>query len=166
MKNRGGQLLVEAVIALTLVTIGLLGIFSLLSNSFGMHRVATNQYIASTLAAEGIEVVKNIIDRNALLDGVAWNSGISNGSYEVDYTSEELTAASGQILKFEEARGYGYWAGGEKTIFTRTVVVENLSDDEIKVNSIVEWRDRSRLDMEVNVEDRFFNWRQEEESVL
>ncbi|MEK7182766.1 MAG: prepilin-type N-terminal cleavage/methylation domain-containing protein, partial [Patescibacteria group bacterium] len=57
-----GQTLVELMIAMSVMSVGLLGVFAVLSQSLGLNRVVANQYVAANLAAEGIEVVKNIAD--------------------------------------------------------------------------------------------------------
>jgi len=55
MRRNNGQLIIEMIVAVSLLMIGLLGIFAVLSQSLGLNRVAANQYIAAHLAAEGIE---------------------------------------------------------------------------------------------------------------
>ena len=65
LKLTKGYVLVESVVAMTIVVVGLLGIFSLLSQSLSLNRVVGDRYVGTYLAAEGIEVVKNIIDNNA-----------------------------------------------------------------------------------------------------
>ncbi|MBI2506531.1 MAG: hypothetical protein HYW00_00070, partial [Candidatus Colwellbacteria bacterium] len=43
-------------IAMSVMSVGLLSVFAVLSQSLGLNRVVAEQYIASNLAAEGIEV--------------------------------------------------------------------------------------------------------------
>ena len=89
--SRTGQILIEAIIALSALTIGFLGILALLSSSLSLNRVISDNYTATYLAAEGIEVVKNAIDRNYILQAggslVPWNNNLSEGTYEVEYDS-------------------------------------------------------------------------------
>ena len=63
LKDDKGQMMVEAIIALSLINISLLGVFVLLSNSIGTNREVADKYVAINLASEGIEIVKNIVDR-------------------------------------------------------------------------------------------------------
>ena len=91
LNNREGQLLVESVIAIGIFTIAIVGIVGVIARAVHEGRTVGNQFIAADLAAEGVEVTKNILDSNALNSGGstggAWNAGVQPGIYEVDYTS-------------------------------------------------------------------------------
>lgn len=167
--SRGGQLIVEMMVAISLLVIGLLGIFAVLSQSLGLNRVAANQYIAANLAAEGIEVTKNILDINFIAgESVPWNSGFLNRDYTVEHNSPFLDPDPNKLsetLKFDESSGlYGY-DSGKNTNFRRVISIKNLppppaSPTEIKVTSHVYWKDRGGVDFEIELEDRFRNWRE------
>src|SRR3989344_2698906 len=143
--NLSGQFLVEAIVAISIIVVGLLGILSLLSSALSLNRVVADQYTASYLAAEGIEVVKSIIDRNVIAgngDGITpWNQGLSGctSGCEVQYKSENLEANQRRTFCFNVISGvYSYeCAGGQATNFTRTIRVNFVSADEIRVNSEV-----------------------------
>lgn len=154
-----GQTLVELMVAMSVMTIGLLGVFAVLSQSLGLNRVVADQYVAANLAAEGIEVVKNIADTNILKDQ-AWNSGLESGNFGVAYNSDTLNRDwANENLKFNSLAGlYGYGAGSP-TSFRRTISITNLSPNEIQVKSLVKWRGRAGTEFQIELEDRFFNWR-------
>ncbi len=160
-----GQLLVEMMIAMSVLMIGLLGVFSVLSQSLALNRIASNQYIASSLAAEGVEVVKNILDKNVIEDN-AWNEGFvfpGGRDFGVQYNTETLGGAeqsnANKKLNLNEGTArYGYGAGTQ-TNFVRTVNVESVGSNEIKVVSKVEWDDRGGSHFDIEVEDHFLNWR-------
>jgi len=164
-----GQMLIEAIVAITVLSIGLLGVVSLLSNSLGLNRVISENYTATYLAAEGIEVVKNAIDHNAILraqdPAVPWNQNLSPGAYEVEYGSRApFPADQNRFLCFDgETKFYSYGAcggpGAAQTKFTRLVTILWPSPDEIKVTSMVSWKARGGADSNVAVEDHFMNWR-------
>jgi hypothetical protein len=161
MKNRRqGQALVEAIVAIGVLSVGFLGIFTLVSQSLGLNRVVADNYTGTYLASEGIEVVKNIIDSN-LIAGRAWNAGLANGDYEAQFDSTSLSANQNRKILFDPAtRLYGYSAvAGIQTPFTRTIRIENLSANEIRVNSIARWTSRGGGNFDANVEDHFYNWR-------
>ena len=106
INSEKGQLLVEAMIAISILIIGVFGIFSLLNQSLGLNTIVTSQYIASNLAMEGVEVIKNLIDNN-VLQGKAWNEGLNNGDYRVDYSTISLEPSLNpdDKLKFDSATG-------------------------------------------------------------
>lgn len=156
--HNNGYLLIEVMVAISLLTIGLFGIMSLSSNAIGLNRIVSDQFIANYLAMEGIEVVKNIIDSDAI-NGKTWGESLSSGDFEISYDSLALEYNQRRYIKFDENAGrYGYQNGIE-TPFVRTIYIEKPSSNEIKVNSIVSWTGRGEAKFDVNLEDHFFNWK-------
>jgi hypothetical protein len=171
IKNREGNLLIESMVAISVVLVGFLGVLGLLSRSLGINRDVSQKFIATYLAAEGSEVVKSLIDKD-FVDGRAFNETVSEGSHEVSYDSAGLTTLSSNtgvrsedfLLLNPDNGVYGYVAGNQ-TVFKRTIFVEEIDyhdppngTDELKINSIVEWSSRGES-REINLEDHFFNWR-------
>ncbi len=156
-RARRGQVVVESLVALGILTVGFLGILTLLSRSISLNRVVSDNYTATYLAAEGLEVVKNIIDTN-VIQNRPWNSGFSNGDFEVQYASALLEATQSRFLLFDPSQNLYSYGGSVVTPFTRTIRVALVGGNEIKVNSIVSWSSRGG-EYDINLEDHFFNWR-------
>ncbi|HMB17611.1 MAG TPA: hypothetical protein VKO61_01735 [Candidatus Paceibacterota bacterium] len=164
-KEEKGSMMIEAVVGLTLVTVGLLGIFNLVTNSIRTNRAAGYRFIASNLAAEGVEITKSIIDTN-IAQGRPWNQYLSEDNYEFSYDSFMdndtnyndlwLGLSEPEYLKLDGDR-YQYNSGDE-TIFKRKISIDNESEDIIRVNSIVSWEENGEV-KKINVEDHFYNWR-------
>jgi len=166
LQQNKGQILIEVMVALAMVVIGMLGLLSLLSNSIGTSKVVSDQYVGSYLAAEGIEIVKHMLDSNAASINRSFTDGISQFgvAYEVDYSSSQLIPSTNRFLRFgspvaSQSR-YNYSTGAQ-TPFRRTVVLEAVggSLDEIKVTSTVTWTSRGGAVYSIVLEDYFFNWR-------
>jgi len=158
IKNReSGQLLIESMVGIGIAIVGLLGVITLLSKSVGINRVVSQQFSANYLAAEGVEITKSLIDSN-VIKHLPWNNGFSTGSYEADYTSSALGVNQDRFLSVDGAGFYGYQSGAP-SLFKRTIYIELIGPDQIKVNSIVRWGSRGGSQFEINIEDRFFNWR-------
>ncbi|MEK9183982.1 MAG: hypothetical protein AAB890_02830 [Patescibacteria group bacterium] len=158
--NNKGYLLIESIIAITLVTVGLLGIFSLLSRSLSLNRVVSDRVKAAYLAAEGIEIVKNLIDNN-LIQERPWNYEIGDGEHEVDYRSVSLAPRQVRFLNFNPVDGFYSYDNFQSTNFQRTIAINTSTDgQEIRVNSKVNWTTRGGGKFDINLEDHFFNWRQ------
>lgn len=151
-------MMVEAMVAITIVVVGLLGIFSLTSRSLSLNQVITSQYVASNLSAEGIEVVKNILDRNAI-QRRPWNEGVAPGEFEVDYASTALGIFTGRKLDFDSGTGFYSYAGSNPTSYVRKIIVDQIAPDELHVRSIVDWTTRDGGTFQIITEDYFFNWR-------
>lgn len=166
LKPRSGQVTIEALVAVSVLVFGFLGAFTLLSRSLFFNRVATDDYIASYLASEGIEVAKNIIDNNYIErlndSAIPWNDGFSDGDFEVEHSSLDLTpvvsCGSLRSLLLDPATNLYSYSGTVQTSFSRCLRVALLSPEEVRVNSIVTWR-TGPVEKSVNLEDRFFDWR-------
>ncbi|MBU6141945.1 hypothetical protein KGO95_02380 [Patescibacteria group bacterium] len=158
LRDRKGQMMVEATIAITIAIIGLLGIFSLTSSSLGETQIVTSQYVGSNLASEGIEIVKNMIDKN-VLQNQPWNIGITAGDYEGDYSATALSPFTGSPLLFDPVTGFYQYTTGNTTSYIRKITIDTISADEIKVTSYVSWTTRGGGAFNVDAEDYFYNWR-------
>ncbi len=163
---RSGQLLIEMLVALGILTVGFLSVTTLLSRALGLNRTITDNYTATYLATEGIEVTKNILDSNTM-QGRGWNNGFATADYEVDSKSKSMGAdvcniSGGCPLTFDSVtKTYGYSPLSptvSATPFYRTVSVA-LGNSEITVNSRVSWISRGGGQFNVDLEAHFFNWR-------
>jgi len=62
--DSSGQTLVEVMVALFVLTAGLLGILSLLAQSIAISKETTDETIATYLAEEGLELARNVVDHD------------------------------------------------------------------------------------------------------
>lgn len=159
-------MLVEALVALSVLTMGFLGILTLLSRSTALTRVVSDNYTATYLAAEGIEIIKNLVDANVMPGGGGWGDGFiqPSASYEVDYQDDNPNNLEvfnpDNFLNLDLATHlYSYRAGGSPTPFKRQVTVSFPNADEMQVVSNVFWTGRGGSPSRVLVEDHFYNWR-------
>ena len=149
--------MVEVIIAITILTIGFLGILGLISSAISLNRTVSDQFIANYLSMEGIEIVKNLIDANVMQDK-PWNDGFSSGDFEVNYKSVSLENNSSRRILFDSITGYYNYQEGKQTPFIRTINIALMGADQIKVKSTVKWSGRGGK-FETNLESYFFNWR-------
>lgn len=164
--------MVEALVAISVLVVGFLGIASLLSNSLSLNRVVSDNYRANYLAMEGIELVKNLIDAN-YIQKCAWNSGFKDGQfYEVSYDS--ILQGQGQgncpgnalrnynsnrYLSFDPATGLYSYGGSAPTPFQRRIKITFLTPSSTAVSSEVRWTTRGGGNYSIDLEDVFWNWR-------
>jgi type II secretory pathway pseudopilin PulG len=66
-KKNSGQTLIETIVAIGLLTTGIIGGLSLAITAQGAAEDILNQIIATNLAREGVEVVRNIRDTNWII---------------------------------------------------------------------------------------------------
>ncbi len=164
--QRRGQTLIEALLALSMITISFMGIMSLLSKSFFYNRVVADQLKATYLASEGIELAKSFIDHD-LFAQTGWGNCFNGGTdYEIDYTMNGCNdllpiTVPATPLRFDPATNkysYQVTAGSTNSNFSRDVRV-TVSGDEIIVKSIVTWSTGPVTSQSINLEDHFYNWR-------
>lgn len=171
--TRQGQVLLEALVALSALTVGFLGVLGLISQSISLNRVIADNHVATYLAAEGVEVIKNLIDHNVFLaaggGATAWNQGFADGCYEVDYQTLTLPPQVGcnsisllNNIRLDTNTGlYDYTAGGASVVITpfkRYIRVTKIGGDELQVVSTVWWTTRGGGTFTADIETRFFNW--------
>jgi len=179
-RSRKGQSLVEALVALSILMIALLGIEALLTRSFLLDRVTTDQTKATYLASEGIEIAKSLIDHDVYEDiatggnaggwGACFPVGVGSpgDNYQFDYTQVNcppLNNYDGTPLEFDSTTGlYGYGSKGlygaslTPTSFVREIHITEPSANEIDVQSIVTWSTGSVTNQSLTLEDHFYNW--------
>jgi type II secretory pathway pseudopilin PulG len=155
LSSRKGQTLIEALVALTVLTIGFVGIVTLLAKSFQLNRITSEDTQATYLAEEGVELVKNLADHDVYAGIAGGGSGVTNwgasfppaGSfcanncyYEIDYKTTSISPSvvfpSAQSTPLEigpengsaDADMYAYTiAGGTPTDFVRNIKVSRVS---------------------------------------
>ncbi len=185
--SRRGQTLVEALVALSILTVGFVGITTLLTQSFQLNRTTADDTEATYLASEGIEIVKSLIDHDVYF-GLAQSSSTNDWGncfpssgyyYPIDY--ETITAAQGTTddcsgLNFSTNQTDGatplYFdpiadlyttnaADGTPTDFTRTIEITDGdvggTPEEIDVQSAVTWNN-GELSNTITLEDQFYDW--------
>jgi hypothetical protein len=157
--SRRGQSLVEAIVALSILTVGFLGITTLLTKSFQINRITGDETTATYLASEGIEVTKNLIDHDVyegIASGVAgWGTCFNFPAtiyYKIDYQSTDCSS-------FDPLTGlFGDDAAlGPQTIYSREIAVTN-NGNMIDVQSTVTWSPVPLTTQSVKLEDQFYNW--------
>jgi hypothetical protein len=168
-------------IALFVLTIGLLGVLSLLSQSIFLSQTVGEQATATYLAAEGIEIAKNLVDhdiygnREHVPGFIGWAQGgedstfQAGGDFELDYTTCNSLANPGlqcipavynaDPLNFDPATGLYSYIGPNVTGFTRDVKViwQPATPNQMIVESIVQWSEGA-VPERVETEDYFYNW--------
>jgi len=186
MRSAKGQFIVEGMIAMGIIVSSVLGIFSLAISALRTSSVVTDQFIAANLAAEGLEVTKNILDSNVVRED-SWNENFSdNDCIEVFYESMhsesdlrhlltcdgpsendiDLTFGEARFLRINGEGLYDYNEAGETTatIFKRWIQIRPLSDLKIRAIATVAWYD-PRHPAEIRsskIATDFIGWRAEQ----
>jgi hypothetical protein len=158
-----GFTLMEAILAIFVITTGLVGVLSLVSQTIASSTFSKDKLIAAYLAQEGIEIVRNIRDTN-WLQNLDWNSGLAVGIYEADYDSQWLSIYSGNPLNLESLTNYYGYGLGDATKFTRKITISEPAtascpaSDCLNVKVEVSWQERGNP-CSVEAQENLYNWK-------
>lgn len=149
-----GFTLLETIIAVGVLAIGIVGSLTLVSKSVQTVKMSQNRLVASYLAQEGIELVRNIRDSNWAA-GDPWDDWSGDGNSdagsknfcEIAYNDADLDLStcdlfSGPFLKLDTASNFYNYTSGVDTIFKRTIFIGEPSVDQKQVAAMVSWDDR------------------------
>lgn len=161
-KKRGGSVMIESLIAMVLIVVGLLGLFKLIANSASRSMEAVHKLQATYLAAEGIEVVKNILDTNYARGSFSISSGALPNNLNVSYstTNSDIGTITNDAVFFYNGRFYQSNEGLSQTIFKRTLTISG-GGDSFTVTAKVSWKEENGKDFSVTLTDNFYRWRPE-----
>jgi len=168
-----GFSLLEVIIAIAILSTGIVASVSLISRTISASSAVKNQLIAVNLAQEGIEVIHNIRHTNWINDR-PWSFGLEiqgAGGCEpssppetascpiigiVDYNDTGITFAGDQRM-FWDIISQHYIHGAVDEIFSRHIEISYVDDSGtpyMLINSIVVWDNTS-----VSVVERLYNWK-------
>ncbi|MDO8496612.1 MAG: prepilin-type N-terminal cleavage/methylation domain-containing protein, partial [bacterium] len=152
-----GFTLIEALVALVILTTALGPALVLSSNISSTASVIQNNLIAANLSQEGVEVIRALRDAN-WHNGLSFDSGLSDGIYRIEWNSNSLiTLGSNPPLKL--STGLYNYSSGTDTLFKRTVTITKINSEELRVISDVTWTERGNRARDVRAESHLFDWK-------
>lgn len=167
-KSGEGFTLIELVISVFIIAVALSGAFTILQRVIVSTALSSSQLTASFLAQEGIEIVRNVRDKN-WIEEHAWREGFdycapsTDKFCEADYSDGSLDqfpiGTEARFLKIDN-RGFYNYDSGKNTKFKRKIYIDNLSGgpgDGFSVTVLVQWQDYGR-DYKVSVQENLWDW--------
>lgn len=166
--NQSGFTLIESLVAIAIIIIAVGGPIALATQSLSTSTEIRNRIVSIYLAQEGIEALRNMRDTN-ILEAESWTNGFDAcipGPCRVDVASggDAVLCSGGNcpVLRFDTLDGLygGYTEGGsewEDTIYTRTISIQEINQDELAIQSDVSWPVGSHTET-VTVRDTLHNW--------
>jgi prepilin-type N-terminal cleavage/methylation domain-containing protein len=177
-----GFTLVETLVAISILTLSILGTFTAVQKSLQSSTFVKDQITAFYLAQESIEYIRNIRDENGLWSlqqvslgnsGRDWLYGLSGTASDpcyfgkvctVDIPQRVVSTCSGvgscPYLNQDSTTGlYGYTSGGSwsQTRFRREVQLTSISSHEAQVAVTVSWVSGS-ISKSITVREMLNNW--------
>lgn len=167
LKRQFGFSILEVIIAILIISIGMIGVLSLITQNIQVQYIGKNDLIASQLAQEGLELVRNIRDENWLVGagGDTWKSGngdanmniVQDGGYAIDYSGVivDVDSIDNAGLKIDAADFYAHGAGQATAFYRLITVVDNA--EYLEVESKVRWKERGRTH-DYTIKTLLYNW--------
>lgn len=153
--KKAGFTIIETLVAITILMIAIAGPLTVAHKGLTAAVFSRNQMIASYLAQDAMEYVKNKRDSN-LNAGLNWVDGLGSNCINPDYCkidtiTNEITPASGISLLYigtaldsygNTIHGYTHNSSSNSpTPFSRKIQLVPNSADEYKVKVVVSWKD-------------------------
>jgi len=183
LQKEEGFTLVESLIAIALVTVGLVGAVTLITYAISTVSFVRGKLLASQFAQEGIEVVRNMRDNNWLAGKIAtnnWWEGLNYGENNFivpvftdnpsgDWSLVPATSDNRKIYLFynnetnEKFYGQGNlpsssgWERKEISFERWLRLVYKGEEDKLEVISYVVWREKGRTH-NFEIKDYLYNW--------
>lgn len=148
-----------------IIAMGMVGVLSLVIQNVEAQYINKNVLMASGLAEEGVELVRNIRDLNWLTAGKAWNQNIvGDGTYTLDYGG--LASINTAINSINEAGARLYIDGNGFYTHTATAIATNFyrlitavdMGDYLDIKCTIRWTDGSQ-NHDYTAENFLYNWR-------
>lgn len=174
LSERGFSLM-EMIVVMFIISLGLVGILSLVIQNIQVGSINKNMLIASQLAQEGLELVRNHRDDNWMSTTSDWELGdgldpntdiIQDGDYAIDYTDSgliDITGINDSAAKlYLDPDGFyrHYIAPGvaPETEFSRIIVADtDTSNASTTFQCIVQWEARGATHQYV-AETILYDW--------
>jgi type II secretory pathway pseudopilin PulG len=158
-----GFTLVEITVVLFIVSLALVGVLTLIVQNISSQSYNKDNLIAYQLAQEGIELIRKTRDSNWRA-GSAFNAGLSDGDYFMDYRAAAPSPAAGNpdlfILK-QDSNGFYFHdlsSPAAASGFSRKLTIQNLDAHTLRVVAGVTWHNHDR-NYSYNLETLLYDWR-------
>jgi prepilin-type N-terminal cleavage/methylation domain-containing protein len=168
-----GFTIMEMVVVIFIISFGLLGVVSLVTQNVQVGHINKNMIIASQLCQESLELVRNIRDNNWLGDddwqtGSSTNSNtdwIQDGLYSIDYTGTITNTANindpGAKLYIDGNNLYRHFVVpglATTTAFSRTIEIKSQTIASTTLECSVNWMIGNNVHR-FTAQTVLYNWR-------
>ena len=170
VKALTGFTLLEVLVAIFVITVGLIGVMTVLQMTMFLTSISSSRLTAAYLAQEGIEIVRNVRDTNWLeARAVAndWDEGLTNclngciadynHSYGPDLIDPNLPPFPDQFLDID-GNGFYSYSPGTPTKFQRKIIIQKTGPDRLDVRVQVMWSEKGKS-YTFSAQENLYNWR-------
>ena len=157
-KNQAGFMMIEAAFSIFIVGTILITFMAVMASVYRTEFAKRDLIIASNLAQEGIEIVRNTRDNNWKQNKKAFDPPfLSSSNHCVDYYGNVVVC--GNKFRINTANGFYQYpvsAGDMVTKFSRTINISDGGESRV-VTSVVSWDSKS-----ISMTDTLYAWGDQE----
>lgn len=160
-ESLGGFTLIEVLVAIMMVSIAFLGIYGATVKYTQQTKQIKDTYVASLLGQEGVELVRNIRDKN-WVTAAAWDLGLTTctgcsgttGGCQADYNDAALVAYNNSSTFWINSGFYDYSGTGTATPYRRQICIDE-SGSVLRVVVNVYWTGNRQT----TIKEDLYNWK-------
>ncbi|MEI6396647.1 MAG: prepilin-type N-terminal cleavage/methylation domain-containing protein [Candidatus Taylorbacteria bacterium] len=153
IKIKDGFTLIETLVAIAVLMIAIAGPLTIANKALTSALYSRDQSIASNLAQESMEIIKNVRDNNIVvgndfLAGLTGclNSGRCDAGTNKDGPDPEVSCSdqvNGCLIYLSDINGYNHDNDGTPTLFSRHFVLTPIGADssDYQVTVFVDWKE-------------------------
>lgn len=162
MSLKKGFTLVEMVVGIFLLSIGIFAVVGVIQKFYLITSLYLDRFVASYLAQEGIEIVRNIRDSNWLNNEGDWRrylEGFNVRAGGADYNDYSLIQSLSDVFLKLGGDGYSYDSGSD-TKFKRKIYINSCLQNPyncLNVKVQVDWETRGK-NYSVVIQENIYNW--------
>ncbi|MBU1292382.1 hypothetical protein KKH07_02845 [Patescibacteria group bacterium] len=160
IKKDSGLSLIGVLIAIYITGMGLVSVLALANMSIKGSYLGETRLIASGLAQEGVEIVRDIRRSNSDWINWEWYGTIATSTSQnflVQYDNEDLISFSETPLKID-SNGFYQYDSGSNSNFYRKVTLTKKSFEEVRVMVEIKWKLKGDWYYLI-VEDHLWKWK-------
>jgi len=155
--------LIEIITVLLVISIGMVGVLSLIVQNIQSQVINKDTLVAYQLAQEGVEMIRDVRDTN-WRNSLPWRTQLLDGSYYMDFsnTAPQLAPASDKMygnLK-QDASGFYYnnpYPLPTGSLFSRIITLSTQGDTGMLVKSNVYWTEHGK-NYVYTIEAQLYDW--------
>lgn len=150
--QKKGFTLLETLVAVTILTLAIIGPLELAARAIGYSKTSRNQITASYLAQEAMEYIRNKRDTSRQSGDInRWvqDSGLVNcntpNGCRIDVINDDASQCGARCdpIKYDSANGYYNYSTGQDTGFIRIIKVKSPNfNEEKKIEVTVKWAEK------------------------
>lgn len=162
-RKRAGFTIVEALIAIIILTISIAGPITIASKGMASANFAKDQITAFYLAQEAVEYIRNKRDENNI-KSVDWLAGLANcldgNTCVINAQDNTIVKCINNLcpaLKYNDTTGFYSYTSGIDSNFTRKVNMTTVNEKEVAITATLSWR-TGFTEKTFTVKEHILNW--------